>query len=289
MTFLLGLHGTIATILFCSLLFIEEAGVPLFFAPGETVLIAAGVLIANGALSPWVFVPVACLSIMGGSLTAYSWARAIGSQGLAVVAKRLRAATALERLTTRLHSAGPVGISICRLLPGLRVYTSLVAGAIGIDIRVFVLGTSVPVVLWVLVFTLLGFAVGVPAEHLLGAVGKVALDGAILVVIGVASFLALRHVPVADRLQNGIVQAPRVERVVLALAIDGGIVASVAAGLAALARAGVGAVDADGFIDVIVIVLAAAISYVVISRRGPGLTGGEALLNVRYHHIPSRQ
>jgi membrane protein DedA with SNARE-associated domain len=56
MGFIQGLHGTVALVLLCSLLFAEEAGVPLP-TPGELTLIAAGLLIATGGLDPWLFLP----------------------------------------------------------------------------------------------------------------------------------------------------------------------------------------------------------------------------------------
>ena len=51
MTFLEGLHGAVALILLASLLFAEEAGVPIPFAPGEVMLIIAGLLIQTGGLT----------------------------------------------------------------------------------------------------------------------------------------------------------------------------------------------------------------------------------------------
>jgi membrane protein DedA with SNARE-associated domain len=46
-----GLHGTVALILVSALLFAEESGVPLPLVPGDVLLIVAGLLIANGAIS----------------------------------------------------------------------------------------------------------------------------------------------------------------------------------------------------------------------------------------------
>jgi membrane protein DedA with SNARE-associated domain len=56
-----GLHGAVAIVLLCSLLFAEEVGAPLPI-PGELTLIAAGLLIAAGGLDPWLFVPLAVAS-----------------------------------------------------------------------------------------------------------------------------------------------------------------------------------------------------------------------------------
>jgi membrane protein DedA with SNARE-associated domain len=48
-SFLQGLHGAVALALLTGLLFAEEAGVPLPFAPGELTLLVAGLLIVSGA------------------------------------------------------------------------------------------------------------------------------------------------------------------------------------------------------------------------------------------------
>jgi membrane-associated protein len=284
MTLLTGLHGTIAVVLFCALLFAEESGVPLPFAPGDGILIAAGVLIANGALAPWIFVPIACCAVLGGALTGYSWTRAIGSRGLYALAARLRATKMLDRVTDRLRSAGPAGIAVCRLLPGLRVYTSLVAGAAGVELRPFLLGTIPSIIVWVCGFTLLGALVGIPAQHFLGQAGKVALNAAMLAGVGLGGYFALRHIPAAERGNNALQRTPRPGRLALALALDVGIVASVVSGVTELIRDGGGPADPDGFTDIVLIVVVVALSYVVVSRRGVGGTGGEALLNITYRH-----
>jgi len=80
--FLEGWHGAVALALLAGLLFAEEAGVPLPFAPGELTLLVAGLLISAGGLDPWGFLPVAVLACTGGSLVGYYWARAVGAYSL---------------------------------------------------------------------------------------------------------------------------------------------------------------------------------------------------------------
>jgi membrane protein DedA with SNARE-associated domain len=104
--FLQGLHGAVALALLAGLLFAEEAGVPLPFAPGEPTLLAAGLLISAGGLDPWVFAPVAVVGCTGGSLVGYYWARALGDRGLESLARRLHQQRSLERVTVRVRSAG---------------------------------------------------------------------------------------------------------------------------------------------------------------------------------------
>ncbi|MHB8539152.1 MAG: DedA family protein [Candidatus Dormibacteria bacterium] len=112
MNFLQGLHGTVALGLLTGLLFAEEAGVPLPFAPGELTLLVAGLLIASGGLNPYAFIPIALVACVAGSLVGYSWARAVGDRGLRALANRLRQQRNLERVEGRILSAGWVGIAI---------------------------------------------------------------------------------------------------------------------------------------------------------------------------------
>jgi len=279
---LVGLHGTLAIVLLSVLLFAEEAGVPLPLIPGDVLLITAGILIANDAISPWAFGPAAFLAVLAGALTCYLWCRTLGSKGLAVLAGRLHVTRAVDRASSRMQTAGPVMIGVVRLIPGLRVYCSMVAGAVGIDLRVFLLGVIPSMVLWVGGGTLIGVVVGVPAVHALSHAQHLALNGCLLVVIGAGTYLALRHIPAAQRGNNAMRQAPPPWRLGLALTIDGAIIASIASGVAELARDGLGLGDPNGFMDLASIFAAIALSYIALARRSAGATAGEGLLAVTY-------
>jgi membrane protein DedA with SNARE-associated domain len=280
MSFLQGLHGTVAIFLLVGLLFTEEAGVPLPFAPGEVTLIAAGLLIASGGLNPFVFVPLAIAGCVAGAVVGYVWARAVGEHGLTSLARRLRQERNLERVSARMRSAGWLGIAVSRLIPGLRIYTTLVAGAVKTPRRTFLAGMVPATVLWVVVFTALGAAVGIPVEHFLTAVERLAVQGAILVVLGFGGYLAIRRTPSASG--AGLVRVPRTVRILLAVLIDVGVVASIATGVLALGRRLFGAGVGTGWLDLGVALLAVLIFYVVVARRGAGATVGESLMQTTY-------
>jgi len=288
MTALSGLHGSAALVLICVLLFAEEAGVPLPFVPGDALLMAAGLLIANGSLSLWVFLPAACIAAFGGAVTGYMWTRALGTARLAALAERLGAARALERVSTRLRSAGPGGIAVCRLLPGLRVYSTMVAGAVGVELRVFLTALIPSVLLWVTGFTLLGVLVGVPAERALSHVQRLMFEGVVVAAIGVVAYLGLRHIPPIERQTNALLRAPRWWRLALSLTIDIAIVASVVSGVDEISRDVIGLADPDGIIDIGLVFAAIALSYIAATRRGAGATAGEGLLNITYRGHASR-
>ncbi len=287
MNFLSGLHGAVAIALLCTLLFVEEAGVPLPFAPGELTLLAGGLLIAAGGLDPWIFYPIAFVSCVAGAVVGYSWARVVGEHGLTGLAVRFRQAKALERVARRIRAASPWGIGTSRLIPGLRIYTTLVAGAFGVKWRTFLTGLVPSTAIWVAVYVTLGVVAGIPVEHFLSKLARLAVQGAILLVIGVGGYLAIRRAPSPDR--EPLVNVPGWVKTVLAALIDLGVVASILTGLLALLRRVTGTGFTASWADAAVVVAALAALYLFVTRRSTGATLGEALLHTVYlpRRVPS--
>jgi membrane-associated protein len=277
-----GLHGAIAVLLICGLIFVEESGMPLPMLPGDGLLVACGVLAANHAVDAHDAVPALCVAATTGALVGYGWARAIGRRGLDGLARRLRAGEVVDRAGRRLRAAGAGGIVVCRLLPGLRVYSSLVAGATGMEPRVFVAGLVPAVVIWVVGFVALGYAVGVPAEHLLSHGQQVALNAVVVLALAVGAYVGLRHIPARERGRNALAQARRPWRVGIALALDASLVAGVTAALRDVVHDTLGWGDPDGLVDLGLVVLMVTLAYVAAARMGAGGTAGECLLAVTY-------
>lgn len=280
MNFLQGLHGVVAIVLLTSLLFTEEAGVPLPFAPGELTCLVAGLLIASGGLNPFIFVPRAFVACVAGALVGYSWSRLVGEHGLITLATRINQGPRLIKASGRVRGAGWPRIAVSRLIPGMRIYTTLLAGALGVDRRTFLYAILPATAVWELVFVALGILVGVPIEHFLGQVQRLLLQGVILIVMGVGGYLIIRRAP--DAAGGPLVQVPRGFRVVLAVAIDTGVVASVVAGILSVARRLTGMELFASWADGVVIVAAIAVVYLAVTRRGVGATVGEALLKAQY-------
>jgi membrane-associated protein len=292
--FLTGLHGAVATVLLCVLLFIDEAGVPLPFIPNEVLLIVAGLLIASGSLNPFVFYPIACLALVGGSFSGYSWARRVGPRRLRKVAVRLRAAKAYDRASRRMARADVRHIALARVIPGVRVYATLCAGAAEVPVRTF-MEANVPAILgWVALMTGIGFVAGVPAEHVLTTVEaqlfNFALSGGLLVALGVVAYRAARRAPDPRRVPAAgpFFGIARRDRYWLAAAVDAGIIAVVLAGFDRITRAVLNfklQILPEGRYDVGVIVLGIALAYILVSRRSStGETAGERLFDVSYVH-----
>jgi membrane-associated protein len=280
--YLNGLHGTFAALLLCSLLYLDEVGVPLPFAPNEVLLVFAGLLIGTGAVDPWLFLPIALVAMAAGMLTGFGWARALGAERLRAVAERLHAQKAYDRATARVQQASSRAIGVTRLLPGVRTYATLVAGAGGMPLRVFATGALPALAVWCAVWVGLGVAVGVPVEHLLSRVERLATSGVLLIAAGAGSYLAIRKVPHADPdLESMLSRVPSWERLVLALTLDFGVVATIVSGADRIIR-GAAHIPHVGRHDFLVLIGVVIVVYVVVTRRGPGATAGERLLKVSY-------
>ncbi len=286
MTFLEGLHGAVALILLASLLFAEEAGVPIPFAPGEVMLIIAGLLIQTGGLDGWLFVPLAIVCCGCGSFTGYSWANLIGEHGLDVAAARLHQEKRLAKVTGRLREAGPKDIAITRLIPGLRIYTSLVCGAVGVSRRRFLLGVLPATALWVLTFTALGFVFGIPAARFLNRIEDLAVQGGLLLLLGVGTYFAVRRIP-GDRL-SALARVNDHVRLGMALLVDLGVVAALITGIEALTRRLVGLDLIHQWAEAAILTAAVVVVYFLATRFGFGATAGEALLGTSFRNGRTR-
>jgi len=67
MSFIDSLTGMTLVLAICSLLFIEEMGVPLPFAPGDLVLVVGGIAIAGGRVNPILIATSALLTCIVGA------------------------------------------------------------------------------------------------------------------------------------------------------------------------------------------------------------------------------
>ena len=264
----------------CGLLFLEEAGVPLPVAPGEAALIGAGLLVASGAVPVWLMAPLAYAAVIGGVLTGYTWARRIGPKRVHAMAVRLHAGGPYDRAAARLRAATPVQIGASRLLPGLRVYTSLVAGAVGLNLGRFMTGVLPASALWVVAFLGLGLFVGAPVERLLGRFETYALRALVVAVVVVVWVVAARRMPVAKKAAAAERRHSK-WRLGGALGLDLLAISIVAAALSLFTYIARG--DADEVDFVVTIFALLGVLYLLIARETVGHTLGEALLDVTYH------
>jgi len=260
-----------------TLLFAEELGVPIPFAPGEVILIGAGLLVASGRIGLTYMLPLCWLAVAAGGLGGYGWSHLVGEVRLRGLARKLRAEETFNQLALRLQGASVPLIVLTRLVPGLRVYTSLVAGGSGVRFRRFALALLIAEIPWVALFLLVGIFVGVPAERLIGRVEGTALRvGAVLVIL-LAVYLLARRLPAAR--PRGGLRPPSPLLILAALSIDLAAIIVILVVFALLFGLEEGATSAA---SATAVVGATALGYLIVARRSTGSTLGESLLRVRY-------
>ncbi|TME78788.1 MAG: DUF4013 domain-containing protein [Chloroflexi bacterium] len=167
-----GLDGTTLVVAISVLMFIEETGVPLPFAPGDLVLAIAGIAVAGGRVNPVLLVVAVSISITVGAIIGRAAAELLGWDRLMRIAQPLHARGALERAAGLLQRGGWRTVFTARLIPGLRVYTTQVAGVSRVPFRTFVAGLLPANAVYIAAFVGLGAAFGRPilaliqlAEH----------------------------------------------------------------------------------------------------------------------------
>src|SRR6202163_403178 len=173
-------------------MFIEETGVPLPFAPGDLVLAIGGIAIAGGRVNPVMLVAAVVFSITLGAIIGRQAARLLGWDRLMKVAAPLHARGPLERAASLLQRGGWRAIFTARLIPGLRVYTTQVAGVSRVPLRTFLAGLLPANVVYIAGFVGLGAAFGRPILALIHAAEQQLLIALAILVVLVALFLLTR-------------------------------------------------------------------------------------------------
>jgi energy-coupling factor transport system substrate-specific component len=157
-----SLEGLTLIALICGLLSVEELGLPLPFAPGDLLLALAGIAIAAGRVDPLTMVGAALVSIVVGAMLGRELFSLLGWHRVLRVADRFHARAPLERASQMLQRNGWRAVFTARLIPGLRVHTTQVAGLTGMRRLTFLAGLVPSVVVYVGAFMGLGFAFGRP-------------------------------------------------------------------------------------------------------------------------------
>jgi membrane protein DedA with SNARE-associated domain len=167
-------------------------GYPLLFAlvaaesagalvPGETSLIVAAALAAQGQLSlPLVIAVAACAAIVGDNI-----GYLIGRRGLRRLADRPgRWKVGRRRLVERgeefFARRGSAAVFFARWLPGLRVVTSWLAGAYRMPWPRFLLWNALGGITWATTIGVLAYGLGRGASGSLSAIGFVGIGIAVL-------------------------------------------------------------------------------------------------------------
>jgi membrane-associated protein len=160
------LSGDLLIGVIAGLVFIEESGIPVPFAPGDLLLIIAGIAIASDTVEPVPMVAALLTASVLGAMIGREVFAAVGRPALIKAADALGFRPALERATRLLGRRGALAVFIGRLIPGLRISTTQVAGVSKMPRLTFAAGLIPSVVVYIAFFVGLGALAGQPAVRL---------------------------------------------------------------------------------------------------------------------------
>jgi membrane-associated protein len=139
--------------------FLECASLLGLFLPGDSLLFAAGVLLAGHGheSSAWALGAVATAVAVAGNQVGYLVGRYTGTRMLARKQGRVLNRTNLTRATAFFERWGFWAIVVARWIPWVRTLAPMIAGAARMDNRRYILANAVGAACWVPTLILIGF------------------------------------------------------------------------------------------------------------------------------------
>ncbi len=195
-----GLAGTIIQLIHTTgyagvflLMTLESALIPI---PSEVTMPFAGSLVASGLFNFWVLVIVGALANLTGSLLAYALGYLGEDTVLAFIRKYGKYVLIREKefhhATELFDKHGDAIVFISRMLPAIRTYISLPAGIARMDLKKFVIYTTVGSLVWSAVLAYLGVILGKNWQILSTYFRKFDILIVGVIIIGI-SFYIYRH------------------------------------------------------------------------------------------------
>jgi membrane protein DedA with SNARE-associated domain len=165
-------------------LIVEEAGAPLWFIPGDALVMAAGARPGNTPATVVLVLLAATAGVALGSTVLYTIVRRGGRPVLDRYGRFLHLNE--QRITTLegwLHRYGPLAIVAGRLIPGLRTPTTVMAGLFEVPYLIFAPSTALAALLWALLYFFAGAFLASQWQSLVAVVTGEADDIAEFVVV----------------------------------------------------------------------------------------------------------
>jgi len=177
------------------LMFLENLFPPI---PSELIMPLAGFTVSKGNME---FVPAVVAGVVGTVLGAFPWYFAgmyLGKGRLMRLADRYGkwltvSGRDIETAIAWFNKYGGFAVFICRLVPGVRTLISLPAGLARMNLLAFLLYSTAGTLIWTLLLTYAGFALGQNydlIDEYLGPVSKIVLGG---LAIAFAVFIFWRY------------------------------------------------------------------------------------------------
>ncbi|KAA2251387.1 DedA family protein [Solihabitans fulvus] len=142
-----------------SFVFAECAFVFGLFLPGDSLLFTAGVVLAqhHNEGHAWLLSAVAMVVAVAGNMIGYYIGRSTGTRLLARKGGRVLNRQNLDKARDFLDRKGFAAVVLARWIPWVRTLAPMIAGAARMDVRRYLLATSLGALAWVPTLVLLGY------------------------------------------------------------------------------------------------------------------------------------
>jgi membrane-associated protein len=157
--FLTRAAPTTVWVVVLSFVFLECAFIVGLFLPGDSLLFAAGVVLAahEQELSAWLLALAASVAAVAGNQVGFLIGRRTGVKILARKGGRILSRSNLDRASAFFDRWGFWSVVVARWLPWIRTLAPMIAGAAGMDNRRYITANALGAVIWVPALLLLGY------------------------------------------------------------------------------------------------------------------------------------
>lgn len=160
---------------------LEYANVPL---PSEVVLPFVGIMVAKGNISFTSAITVSVLAGIIGSITNYLIGLYFGKPAIKYLLNKFpRTKRSVKSSMLYLNKYGKLSVMFARVIPLARTFISIPAGAIKMNIFIFILYSSIGIGVWNFVLINLGYILGDNLEKIAYIMKNYSIIVAILLVI----------------------------------------------------------------------------------------------------------
>lgn len=150
---------TMVWVVVLSFVFLECSFIIGLFLPGDSLLFAAGVVLAghDQELSAWLLAGMATVAALGGNQVGFLIGRRTGTRILARKDGRILNRANLARARAFFDKWGFWSVVVARWLPWIRTLAPMIAGAAGMDNRRYIGANAIGGLIWVPTLLLTGY------------------------------------------------------------------------------------------------------------------------------------
>ena len=164
------------------MMFLESTFFPF---PSEVAMIPAGYLASQGEMSLILAILIGTMGSLSGALFNYYLAKRYGRKGVLKFGQYFFfTEEKLQKMERFFVEHGSFSTFVARLIPGVRQFVSLPAGLSAMNIKKFMLHTTLGAGIWVIVLALLGYFIGGNEALIKAYMHEIVLGTLFLIVVG---------------------------------------------------------------------------------------------------------